>query len=303
MKLDQSLFAIDPAARAERLSDFVKESQSRLNRDGVLVPFSGGLDSSTVLLLCVRAVGRDQVTALLMPEKHGNPDAELYARSVADRFGIRTITRDISGVLRALGTYRFPLSAVPSRSVQNWVAQKYLRSAGRSPFLEIVRGRAPGRDRRGYASYVSKQRVRLVVEYLLAEEQNLLVVGAAHRTEDLVGLFVKFGVDDAADIMPLKNLYRSHIVQLAEFLGVPEEVRERTPNPDIIPGVSDKYADILGVPCDAVDLLLYGIEHGLGDEDIAAQLDLPTVKVHDIRGLVQQTEHMRNPSLSVTWES
>lgn len=303
MKLDQSLFAIDPAARVERLCAFVRESQFRLNRDGVLVPFSGGLDSSTVLLLCARAVGTDQVTALLMPEKHGNPDAERYAQSVADLYGIRTITRDISGVLRALGTYRFPLSAVPFRSVQNWVVQTYLRSAARSPFVQVVRGRARGWDRRGYASYVSKQRVRLVVEYLVAEERNLLVAGAAHRTEDLVGLFVKFGVDDGADIMPLKNLYRSHITQLAEFLGVPEEVRKRTPNPDIIPGVSDKYADILGVPCDAVDLLLYGIEHDLGDEDIAAQLGLPKEKVHDIRGLVRQTEHMRNPSLTVTWES
>jgi NAD+ synthase len=131
---------------------------------------------------------------------------------------------------------------------------------------------------------------------------NFLVAGCAHKSEDMVGLFVKFGVDDIADIMPLKTLYRSHILQLAEFLGVPVEILNRTPNPDIIPGVSDKYMDILGLPCDMLDLILYGIEHGMNDEIIAAQLNLPEGRVVDIRNLIHQTEHMRSPSRSLTWK-
>ncbi len=75
MKLDSSIFKIDAAAYVERLCDFIRERQSTLHREGILVPFSGGLDSSTVLLLCARAVGTDHVTALLMPEIQGNPEA------------------------------------------------------------------------------------------------------------------------------------------------------------------------------------------------------------------------------------
>ena len=144
--------------------------------------------------------------------------------------------------------------------------------------------------------------MRLVVTYLLAEEHNLLVVGSAHKSEDMLGLFVKFGVDDVADLMPLKNLYRSQILQLAAYLGVPEEILARTPNPDLIPGVEDKYMDMIGLSYDTLDPLLYGLEHGLADEEIASQLGLPLEQVRQIRSVVSLTEHMRNPSQTVTWE-
>ena len=109
-------------------------------------------------------------------------------------------------------------------------------------------------------------------------------------------MFVKFGADDIADIMPLKSFYRSHIVQLASFIGVPPEILSRTPNPDIIPGVSDKYVDILGMSCETLDLVLYGIEHNMDDNAIAEQVSVPLTSVLDIRNLVQKTQHMRNPS-------
>jgi NAD+ synthase len=302
MKLDSGVFKIDAAAYVDRLCDFIRESQSALHRDGILVPFSGGLDSSTILLLCRRAVGSDHILALLMPEKQGNPEAERYARIVTGQYQIKTITRDISPILSSLGTYQFILSAVPFRSVQNWATQTYMKSTGSNPFLQIMQGKASDLERRGYAKYMTKQRIRAVMEYLVAEELNFLVAGSAHKSEDMVGLFVKFGVDDIADIMPLKNLYRSHILQLAEYLGVPAEILNRTPNPDIIPGVSDKYVDMLGLPYDKVDLVLYGIEHGMEDDLIAGQLNLPEKKVAEIRSLILDTEHMRTPSRCLTWE-
>ncbi len=177
-----------------------------------------------------------------------------------------------------------------------------MKSTGENPFLKIVQGNASHLQRKGFAKYNSKQRIRAVMEYLIAEEKNFLVAGCAHKSEDMLGLFVKFGVDDVADVMPLKNLYRSHILQLAAFLGVPEAILHRTPNPDIIPGVEDKYMDILGLASDKIDLLIYGIEHGMDNDAISEQLDLPGGKVQEIRNLVQQTEHMRTPSQSLTWE-
>ena len=301
MKLDDSIFKIDAAAYVERLCDFIHERCATLHRDGVLVPFSGGVDSSTVLLLCERAVGNTRTTALLMPEIQGNPAARRYARLVTKQFKIRTITRNISSVLSSLGTYRFILSVLPARQLQDWATRYYMKSAGENPFLKIMQGKASGLQRKGYAKFSSKQRVRTVVEYLVAEERNLLVAGSAHKSEDLPGMFVKFGVDDSADIMPLKNLYRSQVLQLAAFLGMPGAILERTPNPDIIPGVTDKYLDILGIPSARLDLLLYGIEHGMEEADIAGQLALPLAKVQEIHDLVRQAEHMRTPSQSLAW--
>ncbi len=76
-------------------------------------------------------------------------------------------------------------------------------------------------------------------------------------------MFVKCGVDDAADLMPLKGLYRSQVLRIAEAVGVPAEVLARTPNPEMLPGIEDKYLDIFGVPAPTVDLMLWGIEHHL----------------------------------------
>jgi len=301
MRLEKSLFDIDASAYVERLCDFVRGKQAELHREGVLVPLSGGLDSSTVLLLCLQAVGKEQVTALLLPEKQGNPQAVKFARLVADRFGVATLTHDISPLLKSLGVYDFILNQIPTRALKEITARTYLHAAKANPFLALAQGQADALQRKGFALFNAKQRLRAAVTFMLAEEMNLMVAGAAHKSEDMVGLYVKFGVDDNADIMPLKNLFRSHILQIAVYLGVPEEILQRTPNPDIIPGVVDKYVDILGLPSDTLDLLVYGVEHGLTDEDIASQLKLEIEKVQEIRNLMANTDHMRHPSQSLEW--
>ncbi len=302
MRLEKSLFHIDAPTVVEKLCDFIRGKQVELNRDGILVPLSGGLDSTTVLLLCLRAVGKGHLKAVLLPEKQGNPDAMKYAQMVTRGFEVDTITRDITPALERLGVYDFVLTQIPSRPLQELAAKTYLRYAKENPFLQIIRGQADPLQRKGFARYNTKHRVRKVMMYLLAEEMNYLVVGCAHKSEDMLGLYVKFGVDDSADLMPLKYLYRSQILQLAAWLGVPEEIIARTPNPDIIPGVSDKYIDIIGLPSDTLDLLIYGIEHGMQDEDITAQLNLALEKVQEIREVVARTEHMRQPSQSILWE-
>lgn len=302
MKLQKDLFGVDAAAYVERLCEFISSKLNQFHRDGILVPFSGGLDSSTVLLLCIRAVGAEKVIAVLMPEKQGNPEAMQYSRLLTNRLKVRTITRDISSVLSHLGTYNFILSKIPFRALQDWLTRRYIKSAEENPFLQIVQGKANPLQRKGFAKINTKHRVRAVMIYQLAEEMNYMVVGCAHKSEDMLGLYVKFGVDDSADLMPLKNLYRSQILQLATFLGVPDVIVNRTPNPDIIPGVSDKYMDILGLSYEVLDLMVYGIEHGFENDDIASQLNQPVEKVGQIRKLVEETEHMRRPSQSLTWE-
>lgn len=107
---------------------------------------------------------------------------------------------------------------------------------------------------------------------------------------------MKFGIDDAADLMPLKGLYRSHVLQVATAVGVPREVLERSPNPEMLPGIDDKYLDVFGISAPTVDLALWGIEHAMSDEEIAGEVGLSRAKVAELREAVRLSAHMRDPS-------
>ncbi len=85
-------------------------------------------------------------------------------------------------------------------------------------------------------------------------------------------------------------------------LFVPAQIASRTPNPDIIPGVEDKYFDLFGIPSPVMDLILWGLEHGTAPEEIARQLTLAPDKVSEIREIVELTAHMRNPSQTMRLE-
>jgi NAD+ synthase len=297
--LDGKAFAIDAERYASVIAQFIAAAVADLSRTGVLVPISGGLDSSVVAALSVKAVGKEAVTGILLPEKQGNPEAQRYANLIATSLGIETRTIDISKALAALGAYDFALSHIPGRRLKARLVRSFNRG---NQILELNRGTAGNLTRRGAASFFIKQRVRLVATYEYAEERNLLVCGSAHKSEDLVGLFVKFGVDDVADVMPLKHLYRTQILQLGEQLGLPAEILSRSPNPDVIPGVTDKYRDILGIDSARVDLILLGIERGMESGEIAAQTGVPEKDVATIEELVRVTAHMRNPSLAPVFE-
>lgn len=297
--LDETAFAIDAERYAAVIAKFIAAAVADLSRVGVLVPISGGLDSSVVAALSVRAVGKEAVTGLLLPEKQGNPEAQRYATLIAKSLGIQTHTIDISKALAALGAYDFALARVPGRRLKARLVRTFNHG---NQILEFQRGTESSLVRKGAASNFIKQRMRLVATYKYAEERNLLVCGSAHKSEDLVGLYVKFGVDDAADVMPLKNLYRAQILQLGEHLGLPGDILERSPNPDVIPGVTDKYLDIIGLDSARVDLILLGIERGLKSGEIAAQTGVPEPDVATIAELVRVTAHMRNPSMAPVFE-
>lgn len=123
---------------------------------------------------------------------------------------------------------------------------------------------------------------------------NLMVAGSAHKTEQMVGLFVKYGIDDGADIMPLKNIYRSQTLQLAQYLEIPAEILHRSPNPDILPGIADKYVSYFGIDYLQVELILVGFQNGLSPDEIARQIGLDEQTVSRMLEIVRLSERYRS---------
>lgn len=105
-----------------------------------------------------------------------------------------------------------------------------------------------------------KARMRMVAQYAIAGDQNLLVVGSDHAAESITGFFTKFG-DGAADVMPLSGLTKRQGAQMLETLGAPPKLWQKIPTADLlddIPGESDEKA--LGVTYNEIDDYLEGLE-------------------------------------------
>jgi len=118
-----------------------------------------------------------------------------------------------------------------------------------------------------------KQRTRKMLEYYHADRLNYAVAGTPNRLEYDQGFFVKLG-DGAADVKPIAHLYKTQVYQLAEYLGVPAEVRTRPPTTDTyaLPQGQDEF--YFSLPFDKMDLCLYGKNNGVGSEVVAGAIGL-----------------------------
>ncbi len=269
VKLTSDAFKIDAENWCGQIEEFIKESYEGSQKNGIVVPISGGLDSSVVATLCTRAIGRENVIGLMLPERLGNPEADHYGLMIIKHLQIKTMKINISPILRGLGTSNLFLSAISGRESWKGTVDNFLKNRDQSAkklYMDDLKSKLDPSSRKLMAEVSSKQRARLLVAYKVAEEYNLMVAGSSHKTEQMVGLFVKYGIDDGADIMPLKNIYRSQILQLAEYINIPDEIIDRSPNPDILPGITDKYRDYCGMDYLKVELILLGIQRELSED-------------------------------------
>ena len=127
--------------------------------------------------------------------------------------------------------------------------------------------------------------------YYYAEQLNYLVVGTSNKSEDMVGFFVKYG-DGASDIMPIANLYKTQFIELSKYLGVPENIIQKPPSPDMIPGITDELA--LKISYKTLDLILLGIAKDMKESEIAKEAGTNIKMVRYVKNLVELSEHMRN---------
>lgn len=294
---------IDPEKLTETLTAFILEYMEKMERDGVILGLSGEVDSSVVTALCARAVGPEKTLALLMPEKDSMSEHMDDIQVLLDMLKIGSRTADITDHLKKLGVYRlFPMeAAVPSRYRAGMVdkLQKYYKKRFGKPFFyrTLVRGRSRFAEKtinNYFAYYRAKHRMRMLVLYLHGEIENRLVVGAANKTEHMIGYFCKHGVDAATDIMPIRGLYKTQVFRLAEHLSLPEHIISKPPSPDLVPGLEDET--VIGLSFEKLDMILLAFEKGWEDDEAAAALEEIGVSLDNViyvRQLVENSGHMR----------
>lgn len=285
----------EPERVCKKIEAFIGIKVDELHRDGVILGLSGGVDSTLVAYLCARSVEPDKVLALYMPDKDSEKRSGEDAKTVADELGIRFEVVDLTPILQRFDIYGLlPTRILGSRSLAGWVFSSYYRvtrALGKDAFEDSLMGTSNKIAGRGNAYLKTKHRVRMVILYCRAEIENLLVVGAANKSEHLTGLFVKYGCDHVADIMPLQGLYKTQVRELASFVKLPQEIIDKPPIPDLLPGLKDE--DFLG-PYQTLDLILLGLENGLPVGEIAYQLSIEPREVERIRRYVAKSACLRD---------
>jgi NAD+ synthase len=118
------------------------------------------------------------------------------------------------------------------------------------------------------ASSNFKQRCRMSMLYYHAERLYYAVIGTPNKHEVEQGFFVKHG-DGGADIMPIAHLYKSQVYQLADALGIPQEIIQRKPTSDTYSAEQTQEEFFFQMPYQEMDLVWYGMENEVPEEEVA----------------------------------
>jgi len=277
---------IDPKAPAHDLDLAIREIVfGKLKRRGVVIGLSGGVDSSTCAALCARALGRDRVMGLFLPEEEGSSDCLRLGQLLADALGIQTREENITPILTAAGCYRRRDEAIreviPEYDAEykcKIVLSNMVSGAAYALFTVVVQSpqgtitcrRLTAEAYLGIVAATNfKQRTRKMIEYYYADRLHSAVVGTPNRLEYDQGFFVKNG-DGAADLKPIAHLFKSQVYQLAEYLGVPEEIRRRPPSTDTYSLEQTQEEFYFSLPYETMDLCVWARDRELAPAALAS---------------------------------
>lgn len=262
-----------------------------LRRRGGVIGISGGIDSSVTLALTVKAIGADKVLGVLLPEKDSSSESARLAHLLADKFGVKTLTEDITGALEGFGCYKrrdeavarvFPQYDPKSYKMKIGVRQSGL-TTGLPPVFYLTIVDPSGKEESKilpaaeYAQIVAasnfKQRSRMSMLYYHAERLHYAVVGTPNKHEVEQGFFVKYG-DGGADLMPIGKFFKTQVYQIADYLGVPKEIIQRTPTTDTYTAEQTQEEFFYQLPFHQMDVLWYAFENSYPASEVAQEMNM-----------------------------
>ncbi|WP_200966234.1 ammonia-dependent NAD(+) synthetase [Insulibacter thermoxylanivorax] len=243
MSLQQEIIArlgvkptIDVEEEVRRRVDWLKKHVLETKTSGLLIAISGGLDSAVAAALCKRATDE-------LSEETGQ---EYITLGVYQPYGEQEDIGDSYEIAEAL-----QLDHTVETNIVEAVDEIVLETE--VAFRSLGKPRHLSKAAKGNV----KARTRMVIQYALAFDLNLLVVGTDHAAENITGFYTKWG-DGAADLMPLASLNKRQVAMLAEYLGVPERVINKVPTAGLWDGQTDE--EELGLSYDIINDYLEGKE-------------------------------------------
>lgn len=260
MDLTEHLEKFSPERETDRIEEFLLRKRSEIEFDNAVIGLSGGLDSSITTVLAERALSKENIEIIFLPESTTPPrdwdDVNLLKREFD--LSVRVIEID-----ELVSTFKEKMSDLSELTKANF-----------------------------------KPRIRMTVLYAIANQNNGLVVGTGNLSEWLLGYFTKYG-DGAADIAPLNHLFKTETRKLARFLNIPEAIISKPPSAGLWEGQTDEeelggtYDEI-----DEVLYCKHELDFSLQETKKAVELD-PGFVGH-VYDLVEKSTHKREPPPDLT---
>jgi NAD+ synthase len=248
-----------------------------------------------------------------MMEKESSSDSRPLAMEVIKKFGIGHAEEDVTEIIAAAGCYRKRDQAIrevipeytPDWKCKIVLPTGLLDKGGlnffsvevESPEGESISKRLPLKSLlQVVAASNYKQRSRMMTLYYHAEKHNYIVLGTGNKNEHDLGFFVKYG-DGGADIKPIAHLYKSQVYQLADHLGVPQEIIARTPTTDTYSAEVSQEDFFFRVDFKILDMVMAGLDREVPMEEVAEATGLTLEQVERVKADVIQkkrtTEYLR----------
>ncbi|MCD6587537.1 MAG: NAD(+) synthase, partial [Candidatus Fermentibacteraceae bacterium] len=183
-----------------KITDWIKEKVRGAGMNGVVIGLSGGIDSGVTAALCTRALGAENVLGLVMP-CGSIPEDTRDGHRTAQHLGIAVKVIELSGVLDAFV------------------------SAGKLDTDDILN--------------LANVKARLRMTMCYANSRNRLVAGTGNMSETVTGYWTKWG-DGAADFLPIAELWKDEVRELAKYLELPRWIIDRVPSAGLWVNQSDE---------------------------------------------------------------
>ena len=202
----------------QKLCDWMEDKVTKAKAEGVVFGLSGGIDSAVVAVLSMRVLPKNTL-AIIIP--------------------CHSLEADINDALDLINKFNIPYKIIDLSKVYDSLIHLLNDKEKKGSFK--------------LAEANMKPRLRMITLYYFANKLNYLVVGTGNRSELTIGYFTKYG-DGGADILPLGNLLKSQVKELAEYLDIPKKIINKLPSAGLWEGQTDEQE--IGINYDQLDKYL-----------------------------------------------